>query len=161
MIDSTESNIVVVKEKSSGYKWIFFVATFIHFIWGLIIFRSIEALYTTPTYALGLIFKDHTLLGLILMAVSVCATIGYLQKTNNIKHIIFLIPQQITLSISAFGALYMVISGHYADGVTRSIDFILVDQLPIISIALCHFLAVFEEQGQWILHKFRSIWEGI
>lgn len=152
---------IISGKKATGYKWIFFVATFIHFIWGLIVFRSIEALYTTPTFVLGLIINNHTILGLVLMLISICSIIGYLQKTSNIKHIILLVPQQVTLCISAFGALYMVMSGHYADGVPRSTDFMLVDQLPIISIALCHFLALFEEQGQIVINKMRSIWESI
>lgn len=135
------------------YKWLILIVSFIHVVWGLLIFRSLDALMTTPTYALALFIPNNNLLAFILFAAAFLGIIGYMEDKSETKKLLYLLPQQICLFISAFGSLYMILNGHYADGITRSFDFMLSDQIPIMAIALGHFFSIIQYRIVYLFNR--------
>lgn len=65
--------------------------------------------------------------------------------------IALMLPQQFTLTMSAWGAMSATLAGHFGDGVVRSHTFILADQAPAILAAIGHTLAIIGmgKRAQW------------
>lgn len=56
---------------------------------------------------------------------------------------IFLIPQQLLLTLSAYGAVQAMLSGTFADGVIRSKAFLVADQAPSVILLFLYGLSVY------------------
>lgn len=84
----------------------------------------------------------HTL-ALLLILVATLAVIGLLRKKDppHIK-VLWLIPQQLVLGISAAGAVLAMSESHYSDGVLRGATFIVADQLAVVLTWLFHTLSI-------------------
>jgi len=90
--------------------------------------------------------SDRQLLALTMLGSSGAAVCGAARR--NLIAIFALLPQQMLLFITAAGALYFAVSGHYADGYVPLGGgvFILADQLPRLLFCLVHSVAFY----QWI-----------
>ena len=65
-----------------------------------------------------------------------------------------LLPQQILLLLSALSSFMAIVAGHYADLVERHSAFIAADQLPMITLALCHTMVL------WRYYRTGSLWSA-
>lgn len=81
-------------------------------------------------------------LGGFLLFISACLTIYALRIRKSATRFLFFIPQQLFLLIKIAAVVDLIILGHYADGVVRSPSFILVDQLPFITLTIGYFFAI-------------------
>jgi len=89
---------------------------------------------------------DRQVLALTMVGASLAAVCG--AGRRNLIAIFALLPQQMLLFITAGGALYFAVLGHYADGYVPIGGgvFILADQLPRVLFCLVHSVAFY----QWI-----------
>lgn len=122
--------------------WIIWYAICLHWLWGVLLLSSPTPLEITAIAAsahLGLASASH--LGILYLTVAFLALLG-LAAPRGIN-VIMLIPQQIILVISAFGAIRAMALGTFADGVLRPVPFLIADQAPAVLAAFFHILAVY------------------
>lgn len=113
----------------------------IHWIWGILLLSSSAPLTVTAIYTmtqLGLVQAPH--LGILYLMVSFAATIG-LATPHDVRPY-FLMPQQLALGISSYGALRAMWLGAFADGVLRPSEFLVADQIYMVLLMLFHMIAV-------------------
>lgn len=137
-------------------KWVLYVASTVHLIWGICILQGPAAMATTPTHVLGWLIPDHTWLGIGLLAISVCSL--YSTSRADLLSLLLVLPQQATLMLSAAGSLSMVLAGHYADGVIRPQQFILADQITVVALAFGHSAAIIDYYGRMPIAQARTWW---
>lgn len=95
---------------------------------------------------LGIFYKlfSQPLVGALFMLVAVSMTLYGLTVTSSAKRFFLFVPQQIFLIMTTGSAIDSVIMQQYADGVIRSWQFILQDQLPSIVLAIGYFFAILD-----------------
>ena len=118
------------------HRWILTYGVALHLLWGLAILSDPSAVRTTPTYLLGQLVPNTTLLAMVLLCSSWLAAQVVTEPVLQPKHVLFLIPQQVLMLVAAAGALGRILVGAYADGVLRSNQFLLVDQAPNVIAAV-------------------------
>jgi len=128
-------------------------ASVLHGLWGVMIALWPGTLKTTPLYGLGIAAEQLVamvfgvwiwpvwVLIISLSLASVMAIIGTLRAPSFLG-LVYMVPQQFLLLISAWTALQAAILGTYPDGVAREWPFILADQLPVILAAPFYTLAI-------------------
>lgn len=111
-------------------------------LWGAALLVSSHALRPTPlgpvTYAV-----PHRLAGAVFLATSALAATALRRSWPPAKDMLALMPQQALLVLSAVGSAHAIFAGHYADGVSRSHLFILIDQSPAVLMAAWHSWSVY------------------
>ena len=118
----------------------------IHALWALLLIfgdpstTGITAI--SHTYKIG-IFNEIGL-GLAYLVVAGMAAFGLTGKLNVFWSVIVILPQQMLLMFSAWGAGAAIIAGQFADGVPRPHEFIAADQGPVILLALGHSAALLD-----------------
>jgi hypothetical protein len=107
--------------------------------WVLVFSRSAEG--TAPGGAFGAIGLHGWQLGavLILAAISSLGAIACIGNGKGICMIAFA-PEFVLYAAAFTGRLYWVWMGHYADGVVRPWEFILVDQMPGLMLGLGFYI---------------------
>lgn len=127
---------------------ILWYAVFLQGLWGVVLLLSSKPLRPTPlgpvTFAM-----PHRLAGAIFVAASILAAVALRRNWSPAKDMLALMPQQALLILSGVGSAHAIIAGHYADGVSRSHLFILIDQSPAVLMAAWHSWSVY-------LHASRS-----
>lgn len=121
--------------------YIFWLISILHFLWGIIVLLYPESYNTTPIFFIGEFLGGRYITGICLLITGTLAFIGMLRSPYSQKHVAFFIPQQMFITIAAYGVIVTSIMGTYADGVLRPRMFILADQLPIIIMFLLHSFA--------------------
>jgi hypothetical protein len=116
-------------------------AVSLHLFWSIAISIQPLAVQATAPYILNTIFGHFTALLLAIGAMS--AMIG-LVTVRRYLAVIFMLPQQLFLFISAVGASQAIVNGHFADGVERPRMFIAVDQEPAILVALFYTIGIIQ-----------------
>ncbi len=113
----------------------------LHWIWGTLLLMSPTPLWVTGIATIpSLGFVDASTVGAFYLAIAFMALMGLAAP----KYVgtIFLLPQQIVLVLSAYGAIHAMHTGAFADGVIRSTPFIIADQLPAVLLAVFHIISV-------------------
>lgn len=106
---------------------------------------SADAAGTTAVAWLFRVIPQHTTLGCFLIGTGVSAIAGSLvERRLSLMSLLLIIPQQLTLLLSALGACFAISASAFADGVVRPRLFIAADQLPAILSALFHTCAIVE-----------------
>jgi hypothetical protein len=127
------------------YPVIIFVAVALHLIWaaGLIIDPS--SVHVTATHAVLQIAGSYSLSAFIFALTALLATIGMVGLNGKATawRYCLLLPQHITLWISAIGCIHAMFEGAFADGVERGHWFLIVDQMPVVLIACAHTFALY------------------
>lgn len=108
----------------------------------LLLIPGTRAGNSTPVHEIVALVGDPITAGLVLAVVVFCALLGLVQKMTARGKILFVLPQQLFLGISAAGSILAMWDSHYADGVARSGTFIVADQLAIIITWLGHTAAI-------------------
>ena len=156
-------------------KLIIQLAIILHVAWGVQLLFDRAPAETTPVFHLAAAFGGHTkCLGLCLIIVGAFAEAGccgwhpkrigwwtmrvWLQKVGPV---VYIIPQQIAVILSAFGCYWAVHEGHYPDGTVVSPQHIWADQEAYIFAALLHLIEVLNlhtDLFQWLGDAWRRAW---
>lgn len=119
-------------------------AVILHFLWvALLLVPGTRAYSSTPVHEVWALsghsaWRTSVLLGVVAGA----ALIGLVRHTPPGLKILYLLPQQLVLGISAAGAMLAIYESHYADGVSRPGTFIAADQAAVILTWLGHTFAL-------------------
>jgi len=125
--------------------WIIIYSIVLHATWGAVLAVSGEQLQTTAIYTLSLFIPWPRVEGAALLLISAAALWSLRRETvPSMRSLLGVIPQQLILMASAFGALVCIAKSQFADGVIRPWTFILVDQSAIVLLAILHTAALVE-----------------
>lgn len=111
------------------------------FIWAIGLAIDSSSHYATAVHALMALTQDQMAVSRILIVSTLLATVGFLSENLLVK-IMFLLPQQVLLTISAIGCISAMYSSSFADGVIRSRWFIILDQSPVVLFWLGHTIVL-------------------
>ncbi len=131
------------------YPTIVGVTILIHVLWATGLFLEPSAALTTPTHLMLVLVTmvvptvaSPTLATSAVFAmVAIAAAIGLCQRDRRWE-ILLILPQHFALWVSSIGAVHAMYIGQYADGVPRPNWFLIVDQAPIVAVALGHLVAL-------------------
>lgn len=123
-------------------------AVALHLLWATLLLIDTNALNATALHAVQYYITSVSWLITILVTAAMMALIGLFTRSPWI--VLFLIPQQIILMMSAAGAIEAMWLGQFADGVLRPQAFIIADQSPTVLAAIGHTVAI-------IAHARRSV----
>lgn len=84
-------------------------------------------------------------LAIFYLLVSALSVMGMMKKMNRVTDLIFMLPQQFVLTLSAVGAVSSIVASQFADGVVRPRAFIAADQCPAIFLAIGHTVAILSQ----------------
>ncbi len=97
--------------------------------------------FATSMHILYLLVPDVPVLAAMLFVSATLAIVAF-QMTFKICTLLMLLPQQLTLFLSAGAAAHSIWLGQFADGVQRSNAFLLTDQCPVVLLAFFHTWAM-------------------
>jgi len=129
-------------------RWITRYALILTLLWGVVVAWEPQAMNATPINAVARFcgFSHFTLVWLLISS-SVGAWVAMLFPVTDLRSLYLMMPHQFVLLIGAFGSVAAVLTGTYADGVSRPMGFILADQLPWILSAIAYTLAIISDFG--------------
>jgi hypothetical protein len=109
-------------------------AVILHFTWAaLLLVPGTRAFSATPVHEVyGVAGYSAWRTAVLLTFVATAALAGLIRNTPPGLKILYLLPQQLVLGVSAAGAALAIYHSHYADGVLRPATFIAADQLAVI-----------------------------
>lgn len=138
-------------------------ATIYHVVWGLLLIVNGGTLNFTGAGVIAGLFHNYRILAVALIGVGLIALGGtpLLPKKYVVLRLACLIPQQIVLWTSAIAVLEAVAFGHFADGEIRPWQFILIDQMQTLLIALLYTIAVMEPAIFTLQTKWRLAHEPL
>jgi hypothetical protein len=114
--------------------------TMLHITWAILLMIDSSAVGATAISGLANIFYDHVVLSVTLILAGILALLAAFTPLPWM--ILFMLPQQTLLLISAFGVISAIASSQFADGVVRPRAFIGADQIDMVYAALCHAAAI-------------------
>jgi hypothetical protein len=130
-------NTIFVKSED----FIILLVASIHFIWGFVRMTAMRTDITAPTVFINNIFGNLTPLILVAAGVfSFWAVLSSADRNSTMFNIAIGIQQSIVL-MTLTSCILAIFHG-YPDGTIRPWHFILIDQIPSISIAFHHTLSV-------------------
>ena len=142
-------------------KWIIWWAVIVHFVWGILLLVDVSPLGITAIHEFALLGLPRYVISALFIVAAAMSTWGLVHKPkSDIIRILYLLPQQMLLVISAVGAAKAMWLSQFADGVIRPREFLIADQMPVILTAIFHTLAILEfNPASWkngFLSLFRS-----
>jgi hypothetical protein len=118
---------------------IILIATILQLVIGVALLVDYDAHFATEVHVLWVVFQ--AVAPLLLISAAFMAITGFFLR-RKVHTLLFLVPQQILLFLSAGSSFKAIWQGHFADGVVRSHAFIMADQAPVILIAFFHAWAI-------------------
>lgn len=125
------------------YPLIIIYAIILHYIWAVTLLIDGGAAAVTATS--GLYGRFDRIVPYFLLLVATCAWLSITQPRISLLPVILIIPQQVTLMLSAYAAIAAMLAGRFADGVPRHPTFIVADQCPAVLIMVFHTVAVLHD----------------
>lgn len=129
-------------------KYIIVAACLLHIMWAGILCFDVRAGNSTPVSIFFAIFDYRIIVIVVFLSV---AALSFLFLDFRMRQFVptrwlslLLIPQQLTLLLSAGIGIQATIVQEYADGTVRSWAHIACDQAPIVVIAILYTIAVLE-----------------
>ena len=113
----------------------------LHGLWAVLLVWWGDQIASTPVASILHLLPRGVVIGLLL-GCSLCALWAVGHRQTSLRTLLWLMPQQILMMMTALGCLVAVIQQRYADGVPRPWPFILSDQLPVILLAIFHTEAI-------------------
>ena len=123
------------------YPVVICVTIALHLIWALGLAMEPAAINATALHTLLVIAKSPHMAAAIYAGVAMLAIVG-MAAPSRYARVILILPQQAVLWFSVVGAAYAMFLGQFADGVQRAHWFLIVDQVPVILIAVGHTAAL-------------------
>jgi hypothetical protein len=125
-------------------------ACIIHYIWGIALFVDERASWTTAINAITKYLPSVKFEASLIIIASTLALFSLMSQKRTVLTLVALVPQQVLMMVSAFGAIQASVYSQFADGVVRPFWFIFSDQSPYIVVMILHTLAILEEYaGEW------------
>jgi hypothetical protein len=118
------------------------IACIMHLIWTVGLLIDADAIQATGLYTVLIVAQDAFGAALIFGGVAILACIGLHIGWNRTLGVFLILPQQVVLWFSVVGALHAMYLGQFADGVQRAHWFLIVDQIPVVLIAVGHTAAL-------------------
>jgi len=109
-------------------------------VWGVTVAVDQSALHTTGVSILSKVMP-WWLVSFALIGAAMLACFAF-HVPRRIETLLLLLPQQGMLILSAGGALIAIKNGEFADGVIRSVAFLMVDQVSLMLVAFFHTWAI-------------------
>jgi hypothetical protein len=121
-------------------------ATTYHLVWGLLLLTYGESIHFTAATVIAQLLTNYRMQAVVLISVGLIALGGtpIIPSSHVLLRLACLIPQQIVLLLSAISVMQAVVVGHFGDGVVRSWQFIFLDQMQTLLIAILYTVAVLE-----------------
>lgn len=93
---------------------------------------------------LGIFYQlfPQSYIGALFMLIAVLAALYGLTLSHSLNRFLLFLPQQFFLLLTTGSAIDFIFMQHYADGVIRSWQFILQDQLPTIILTISYVFAI-------------------
>lgn len=126
---------------SAGSIGLIGLAIIMHLVWAGVLSFDADAINATGPHALLLIARRPDIAAGVLFTVAVLAIVGC-SIEERVPRIVLLLPQQVILWFSLIGAANAMWMGQFADGTVRSSGFLVVDQIPVVLVALGHTAAL-------------------
>lgn len=117
------------------------MACVMHLIWMTGLLAEPGSINATGLYTVLIIARDTTVAAFIFAGVAALAIVG-LAIGKRGAGVFLILPQQIVLWFSVIGALHAMYLGQFADGIQRPHWFLIVDQIPVVLIAIGHTAAL-------------------
>jgi hypothetical protein len=133
-----KSQMVIFHNRPISIMVLFAIA--LHLSWAILLIFDSSALNVNAIYALHLYIQSLPVLIGIITGAALMALVGLFTELPWI--LLFLIPQQALLMMSAAGAIESMWIGQFADGVLRPHAFIAADQLYSVLAAIGHTVAI-------------------
>jgi len=125
-------------------------AVALHYLWAACVVVDRTALYATALHVFYAVMGwPHWIMPAVFAAVATMAMMALFLPDVGKVAIALMLPQQVMLMISAYGAIQATVAGHFGDGIERSHTFILADQAPAIIAAVGHTLAIIGMGQRW------------
>lgn len=140
-------------------QWIVWYAIVLHFWWAVLCMISEAPLATVPLAGMRGI-NHYIAAGLFALSATLALTSVLHEDTLGVMGFVLLLPQQAVLTMAAFAAVGLIVSGHYLDGVVRARVFIAADQAPFVLGAVFHSGAILERYGWSLATMHRMIWRS-
>lgn len=118
-------------------------AVSLHVIWAILLCFSASTVGGTAINGPARLFPNRYGLAIIFVVVAFCATLGIFHRRIDMTKILLLVPQQLMLGVSAASSMRAMWLSHYADGVPRTHEFIIADQIPAVLALLAHSATIF------------------
>lgn len=126
-----------------AHPWVIYYAIFLHLTWGLLLLFTAAPLHSTPVGAVYKAVPNRFTLAVVLIQVGGMALVG-IRRQRDMVGLVFVLPQQGVLTISAVAGVVASMSGHYLDGTAAGNWHIFADQLPTMLAAIFHTLAIID-----------------
>jgi hypothetical protein len=131
------------------YGAIVYFASALHIVWGGLLLFSADPIGTTAIYGLVVSLGGQHIAALLLLGTAALALAAVrIGRARWPLGLLFSLPQQVLLIISAGYAIQAMVLGHFADGVERPHAFIIADKASIVLLAALHSLALVETFGR-------------
>lgn len=115
---------------------VFFVSV-MHVLWGILLLVNGGPISTTATSLLRHLLPDYELRAIVyILAGLMPATL--LRWPGSVTGLLFCLPQQVLLILSAISAMVAITNGQFADGIDRGWIFLMADQGIYILLALLY-----------------------
>lgn len=125
--------------------WVIWYCICLHAWWGVMLLLDPAVQGVTAINFMTTLTGSAWGSALVFLGVAGLATVGLLRaRPRTTTGLIEVLPQQVVLLLSAFGACAAVWLSRYADGVPRPRAFIAADQVPAVFIVLAHTAALLD-----------------
>lgn len=114
--------------------------SFLHLVWGAALLLSPDARFATPLFWSAR--ADANIVGLLFLAVGLAGLWAITRTAASWKTLFALLPQQVTLVLSATAIAYSVALGRFLDGVERARGFLLADHLALVIFTVLHIVTL-------------------
>lgn len=117
------------------------ITIMMHAVWSIGLMFDQEAINATGLHTVLLLARHPAVAAFLFGAVAISAAGGLVIKQRYLR-VFLILPQQLILWFSIVGAGYAMFLGQFADGIQRAHWFLIVDQIPVVLIALGHTAAL-------------------
>lgn len=117
------------------------IAIALHLVWTVGLYMEPSAINATGLHTMLTIAHSPRTAAIIFGMVAFLACMGLFVRRRWLS-VCLLLPQQAALWVSVVGAVSAMMLGEFADGIQRAHWFLIVDQVPIVLIALGHTMAL-------------------
>jgi hypothetical protein len=134
-----------IKQALYNRNSIFYIVAAIHIIWGMILLANNTSPEPVPAplNSLNAVIKSVDTLAWMLITISIgTMVIIHCRFKCILMKPFLLLPQQLLVTWSAFGAIICMATGTFPDGTTHSYEYVIIAQFPIVSIAIFHMISL-------------------
>lgn len=151
------SDQVEAKDRFNRLLIFYFVLT-LHLVWAYVLIfygNSISNLHVTSIDNIWRVVHSFPVMGWMFLLSSIAALIALIKPFKGIyTSPLLLIPQQFLLLWQALGAIISIYNGEFADHVVRTVQFLTIDQIIYVVLAVFHSVSFFKN---FVFEPFKRI----